>query len=561
MNRSLFSILSALAWILQCLCHIPVQGEESPSPSHILYLAKAQQTKRALALYQELSTKRASHDPQLLRSLATILLEEGAQSEDAESQLLSIFGASLAGICAPTHVLKAGIDSRFPHVQLAAVHYLGQMQDDHSEQLLSQAITSEFLRTRLDAAYFLALRRAKNAVGQIEALMHRLPPYLRTLFPNFFALIGTPEAIRLLKLLMEDGNAPVRIEAILCAAHCARDDLAPLIRSRATHPHAKEQEACAIALGELRDTRSIPLLKKLATSPQAHVLLAANLSLYRMGVLEAAQPLMRLAKDNHPFAIQLLGEIEGSEETLLPLLSAEDLQIRFSATLALLKRRDPRCVQPLLSFLLKDPRDLGFVRQYSPGESLAIWRAVPSSQHRKSEYPEIEASSLDLREKLLHLCLELPEEGFLHIAKQIFDTRDSELVALTTFLLENAQSQGAIALLQSMAQATGAPLVRAYCDLALMRLHIDPIYAGKVREWVHANETKQMVRFRPLALQNTPSHFQLTPEEGSRLLVESLTAIALSHDKDAIDILLEAMQKGHAKNSYVLAALLLCALV
>ena len=56
------------------------------------------------------------------------------------------------------------------------------------------------------------------------------------------------------------------------------------------------------------------------------------------------------------------------------------------------------------------------------------------------------------------------------------------------------------------------------------------------------------------------SSFDLTPEESSRLLIESYQALAEKHDAKSIDSLLEALKEGNAKNRYVLSGLLLLAI-
>ena len=66
--------------------------------------------------------------------------------------------------------------------QLAALQFLAKMQDDQIDQLLHKAMASEFLYTRLEAAYILAAKKSRSATGQIEALMYKLPPQMRFFF-------------------------------------------------------------------------------------------------------------------------------------------------------------------------------------------------------------------------------------------------------------------------------------------------------------------------------------------------------------------------------------------
>ena len=96
-----------------------------------------------------------------------------------------------------------------------------------SDELLNRAMSSDFLSTRMEAAFYMAQKKHPRAVGQIEGLMVRLPPIFRPLFPSLFALIGTSEATAALRRLLDDLEPQVRIESILNIARLGRDDLLP----------------------------------------------------------------------------------------------------------------------------------------------------------------------------------------------------------------------------------------------------------------------------------------------------------------------------------------------
>src|SRR5579871_759205 len=227
---------------------------------HILYLLQSKEFNRAIDLYQEYRESLGRHDFEILQQMALIILEQGARSADPETQLTSIFGSNIAGIAAAIDILEAGIISPQPQTQMAAIQFLGRLQDDRCEELLTKAMSSDYFFTRLEAAYQLAMRKSRTAVGQIESLMHKVHPQMRFFFPQFFALIGTSDAIALLRHMMDDKFHMTRIEAVLSAARYGRDDLLPMIRSRATHLNVAEQEACATAIGYLKDSKSMALL-------------------------------------------------------------------------------------------------------------------------------------------------------------------------------------------------------------------------------------------------------------------------------------------------------------
>lgn len=533
---------------------------------HILYLLQSKEFNRAIDLYREYKEVLGHHDFEILQQMAFIILDQGARSTDPEAQLTSIFGSGIAGISASIDILEAGIASPHPETQMASIQFLGHLQDDRCEELLTKAMSSDYFFTRMQAAYQLAIRKARTAVGQIESLMYRVPPQMRFFFPQFFALIGTSDAIALLRHMMDDQFHITRIEAILSAARFGRDDLLPLIRTKATHLNIAEQEACAAAMGYLKDSKSIPLLRTLGQSPSVNVKLAAKNSLYALGEESAKEDIMALAKEGNLFAINTLGHIPGTADVLVPLLKDTNLAVRFNALFSLLQLSDVRASEFVLEFLLRDSRDLGFQQQASVGNSLMSWKVIPSAQQHQQEGPyDLMALSVNVREYLLRECLELPPHEFLKIATAIFDSRQGDLIPTLIGLIENLQTPEAISLLEIKAQTAGAPLTRAYCNLALLRLKKGEHYKGAILNWISLKKNTEMIRFRPmlpwnLRISEKASAFELTPEENSRLLIECYQTIAAEHDEKSIDIILEGLQMGHYKNRSVLAGLLIQAI-
>jgi HEAT repeat protein len=533
---------------------------------HILYLLQAKEFGRAIDLYEEYQQEIGRHDFEILQQIGLIILEQGARSPDPATQLTSIFGSNIAGIAASIDILESGIASPQAQTQIAAIQYLGNLQDDRCEELLTKAMSSDFFYTRLEAAQQLAFRKSRTAVGQIESLMYKIPPEMRFFFPPFFALIGTSDAISLLRHMMDDKFHMTRIESILSAARFGRDDLLPMIRSRATHLNVAEQEACSAALGYLKDSKSLPLLKKLSQSPSSNVKLAARHALYLLGDDSAKEEILSLAKEENLFAISLLGDIPGSEDTLVPLTRHYDLQVRFNAVFALLKHKDSRVFDSLFEFLIRDARDLGFQPQHSVGHSLMAWKVIPSArEHQVQASSDLLTLSLSIREHMLRECLELKPEVFLNIAAVLFETKQTDLIPLLIGLIQNLQTDQAINLLTHHAQTAGAPLTRTYCNLALLRLKKGDQYKAAIKQWISVKKNAEMIRFRPMLswetrLPDKTSSFELTPEEHSRLLIECYQTIALEHDDQSIAILLDSLKNGHSNNRPVLAGLLIQAI-
>jgi hypothetical protein len=164
---------------------------------------------------------------------------------------------------------------------------------------------------------------------------------------------------------------------------------------------------------------------------------------------------------------------------------------------------------------------------------------------------------------MLTQAIELSEETFLKIAQLLLSSKQADLIPLLTNLLENLQTPAAITLLKENATRAGDPLARAYCSLALYRLKEEGPWEENVNGWAKRNLGTEMIQFRPIVpidQRVTRSPFELTPEDHSRLLIETFQTIADRHEESGIALLLDALEKGNPKNRYVLAGLLLRAL-
>ncbi len=528
---------------------------------HVTYLMQSKEIDGALDLYETYRKEIGRHDFEILVQMCTIILQQGIKSSDLTTQLSSLYGTSVASINSSLDILENGIKSQNIETQLASLQMLARLHDDYGDELLTKAMASPFMMVRMEAGYYLAERKHRKATGHLEALMYKIPQEYWFYFPQFFALVGTHEAIEVLKKLMEDPHAMTRVEAILNAARFGRDDLVSRIRAHATHSHPDEQEAAATALGMLKDSTSIPKLEKLSKSSYSSVKLAALRSLYHLGDTKALLPIFDMAKNNDLLAIALLGELPGGEEILAELLDSPHIQVRLNATLSLLFRRDSRCIKTLYEFLLSDSKDLGFHPTSSIGHSLMSWKAVPSlRQHQKQLSMDLSGITLQLREQMLASALELPEEDFLSVASRIFDYKQLELVPLLVQLLENHATPAALRLLKKNAEVAGAPLTRMYCNLSLFRLKQEGPYEKRLKTWIAEAQKLEMIRFRPSVpwnMKNTLSTYELTPEESTRLLLECYEALSEEHNEQGVEIIIQGIRNGHPKNRYALAGLLI----
>ncbi len=540
--------------------HSETTNVEAEKTGRILYLMQIGETARSIEEYNKYRKEGHSHNLELVQQMGMVILERGYHSYSPEVQLMTVFGAGVVGNPRILHILDAASDSDDPQVQLTALGYLANLHDDAADAMLARGMTSPYLLIRLETAYYLATMKYPSAVGQIESLMQKAPPEIHGIFPQLFAIIGDSQSLAIMRQMLSSGNRAVRINTILSAANYNRDDLLPQIRSLATHLDVAQQEACAAAFGKLKDESSIPKLNKLTQSSSTDVQLAAWQALYRLGKQDAKVNIETLARQGNLFAIAMLGEIPGYEDTLASLIRSEDLQIKVNATVALLQRHDPRCLEGLDTILVYDSRGLGFKPLLSAGSGLMAWKAIPSAEEKFSESDSAYGITLAIRESMLQQTRDLPERAFLEVASLIFSTNQFDLVPSVVNLLENLQSTNALDLLKDYEQKSRSPLIRNYCNLALFRLHEEGPYEDNLRAWVAKEQGSELIRFLPnipRSTLNQASPHELTPEETSRLLIDSFQAIANSQNEQGINAILEAIANGNPTNKYALAGLLI----
>lgn len=556
------SMRSLKVCLVLCLFTAPLfpANELDEIKLHSLYLMQQNQIEASIERYREFSDLTGRHDFEILQQIGLILLQKGIQSADSQTFMMTLLGAGLSGSAAALEILAKGITSPDPQVQLLTLHFIANFDDDLASDLFNRAMGSDYLAIRMEAAFYLAERKHPHAAGQIEGLMYRLPPSFKVYFPSLFALLGTNDATHSLRRLIEDPDPQTRVESILNVARLGRDDFLPLLRKRLTHTHVAELEATAFAMGVLKDSHSIPKLKKLTQSPTDTVRLAASLALFHLGDRSYVPIIESLATSFNLFAIASLGAISEREEILAKLVLSKDLQVRTNAAAALLQRRDPRCLPVLSEILIDDARDLAFHPFTSVGKTFSAFKAVPSAELRSKDTTLNLSYSLAIREHFLRETIHLPEADFLTLARAIFDRQQYDLVPTLIGLLESLQTDAAIAVLKEGADKIAAPLIRDYCHLALYRLKQEGPYEDYIYHWVMNQREADLIQLKPLLpwkYRLEQSDYTLTAEETSRLLIEAFIAIASCRDEKSISFLLEAIQLGNPQNRYALMGLLM----
>lgn len=527
---------------------------------HALYLMQNNQVEQAFSRYQQFCQESGKYDFETLQQMGLILLQKSIQSQDPQTFLMALFGAGISGSVGALEILEKGLLTQDPQIQMIALHFISQIDDDKASDLLNKAMSSDFLSTRMEAAFYLCQRKHPHAVGQLEGLMFRLPPVFKPYFPSFFAIVGTSDATATLKRLLEDPDHNVRIETILNLARTSRDDFLPQLRRRLTHSHIAELEATIFAVGALKDGSSLQKIKKLTSSNIDSIKLAAACAVYNLGDRSSVHKIIEMAKQNNLFAISALGHISDTENVLVELLKSSDYQVKINAGISLLHLRDPRCFPALTEILISDARDLAFQPVGSIGRTLSAFRAIPSAELH-SEDPMVDLSyCMAIREHLLREAVHLPEDTFLKLATIIFQTQQNDLVPTTISLLENLRTDKAIALLKEGSKKITSPLIRDYCHLSLYRLKVEGPYQEYVNHFVKEMKNSDIIKLRPMLpwkLRMEEDSYGLSAEETSKLLIDSFLSIANRREEKSIMQLLETIQNGNPQNRPALMGLIM----
>ncbi len=528
----------------------------------ILYKMHKGECEKGMQQYLHHSRECGQDDFALLQEMCLRLLETGIGSKEQEVQLMCMFGAGIAANPTLIPVLQRGLDSSDARIQVVALHYLSDLCNDEADLLLFDALSSPFLLTRLEAAYELAKKKDGGLIEQLLSLYYKVPGEVRPLFAQIAAPLATSEATNFLERLLSDTSRDVRLAAIIESGSLGRDDLLERIRQFAKLPDIALQEGAITALAKLKDEECKPFLQTLAKTKKGHLQLAAHKALYTLGHLESLDEIEAQAKAKNLFAITLLGELPKEErilKTLSQLCDDTDAMCRLNAGWALLQLGATPQLGLLKTMLVRDEKDMGFTKQYSPGRSLYAWTQISGVASLAKIYPNLAAETLEFRGQALRKTVELPEEDFLHVARMLSDYHQYDLVPFLIELLVNHRSEKAIALLKEMQQKAGAPLIRNWANLALYKLEIPGPYEENLIKWVSDVKNHPIIRFREKEKKDkkTPSRFEFSPEETSQLLISAFETLATKQNRKGREALLNAIACGNDKNKYALAGLLM----
>ncbi|MFA5250177.1 MAG: HEAT repeat domain-containing protein [Parachlamydiales bacterium] len=521
---------------------------EEKNQNYLLYLASSGYVEKALSFLPHFYQTK---DYAFLQNLALLILESGLKSEKTEESRLTLYGAGVALSTHSLRILEKGLFSPDLPSQLIALHYLSLLQDSKSDYLIKKALGSDFLEVRAEALFHLCLKKDPMALGQMEALRGKLPAFFKPFFPQFLALIGTPEAAFHLKHYLSDENPEARLEAILSIAKHKREELLFYLKKRFKEASNPEKEALLWAFGAFGDTLYLPEFKELAEQGNLNLQIRSILTLNQLGEKRFNRLLLQKAKEGELLAISACAFLTESTSLLKELALSPNLQVKINAALALLEKKAEGGLAAILEILTSN---LFLEPHFSSGRTLRYVQAY--STYLPTIDPEI---SLQLKEALLKAALELKENTFLEIAEKLIEKEKTELMPALFRLLENLKTPAAVKLLKTASQSS-LPIIRICAHLALFRLEEKGPSETFLCEWIEEEAALAKIKlknFDTASKHYDQSQFELSGDELSRLFLEILSSFVEKHSSKAPELLLKAMVLSPKCNRYPLSGLLL----
>jgi HEAT repeat protein len=533
----------------------------------IAFLIANKDYKKAISYYLEEFKQKQSHHLDILTILGKSLIEEAINSEDPKEQLLGLYGLMVSAQSNLDFDFSKLIQSKDLNVQMLAIQYLSNWHDDEIELLLNKAMSSPFLPARIMALGALVQNKSKLALMHIESLYYRLPPPFRPYFAQYYAMLGTPASLKILKQMLSDAQVGMKHAALLSICQFERDDFIEDIRKILTQNDPLITECAIKAVGLFHDLKSKAVVENFSKSSFASLKLASLLSLKSLKE-DTTKEIIEMANQGDLFAIAVLSRIDKSEDTLVKLAGHPDINIKLNALFALLERRDPRAKKLFIDFLKFHSLHDGINSIFSAGKTQSALKIYPAfrKQFEKSKemVQHIEGMTRIIRNQLLIQALELPEDDFLEIAKFLFDHDIDDLIPLAVKLLENCNSEKTQLMLEKMEQKTGSPKTRLYSLLALARQKSNR-HQIELIHWLSSQTKQPIIELEAFDTQEQTikktDRFIINPDERSELLLEAYETLISTKNEHSFPVLLEAIRKAPKENRAVLAGFLLKAVL
>lgn len=534
----------------------------------IQFLIAKKEYKAAIEFYLKNVKETGKHDQEILRNLSKSFIESAIISSDSKEQMLGLYALMISQTNDQDYDFSKLLQSLDPYVQMLTIQYLSGWSEDFVEVWLNKAMSSPYLPVRLHALGVLVDQKSRLALSHIESLYYRLPEFFRPMFAQYYAALGTPQALKILRQMLSDPNSDMKVATILSICQFKRDDFIEDIRKILTQPDPKVQESAIFASCLLHDQKAQETVEGFVKSNYTNLKLAALIGLNEFQDLKNKQELLSMAENGDLFSIYSLGMIDGTEELLVKLSKHPDYNVRLNVLACLLEKKHPLAKALLIDFFQHHSLYDGITPNFSIGRTQNCLKMYPSYQKQFQKMKEfahyVKGMTSMIRVQFLIQALELNEDDFLEIAEVIFQNDLFDLIPTLVRLLENCHSEKAIAMIKKMGQKVGSPRTRLYCLVALARLK-DPEFTPQFFDWLSNQKSQDLIQLDAFDTEDVSakkrSRFHLSPDEKSQLLIEAYETLIYLHDERCFSILLEALVNTPKQNQPVLAGILLKALL
>ena len=529
------TLLSCIFLLQDPLLHQFIQKNQTDSAIH-----------RALTLNELGNLDYASVD-----HLASNLIEKGLLSDKPQEILVALYAALTCEKTLDVGRLDNLFKLEIPFIQHLILTHFQNFELQLIYPTLKRALSSMDLGVRLHACQILASSGHKEGLGQLEALMHRLPLEFRYIFADIFAQVGSKDAHIQLKTLLEDKLWTNRVAALLAVADFRQDGLIHYLRTSLSHTQPAEIEAAAYGLGCFGDVDSIPKLENLLKSKVDEIALSSALALHRMGVVSAKNYILEKAKENNLYAIHILSQTQIDAKELNFLLNSKDINTRLNAAISLVKKRHPAGLLEAFSLL----RDLPpIMPKFSAGRTLFSLKMDRRTQ-------TIDYAIAFRKRYAFELLLEMFCYPFEEL-KPYLDSliKQKEFVPIITYLLQERNDEVSSSYLHKLSQTPGNPYLRIHSDLMLYQKKPTIYLRNKLLEFLKSYQSEALISFEgglKKELRFSEMFLEPTPEEKSELFIQIMQALSSQKDKQITKAFIDLLEKGHPANRPLISAYLL----
>ena len=131
-----------------------------------------------------------------LEELSSRLFQQVAASKDPDAVIMTLLATTACHHPLSRMMSYELIHSENPIIQLSAVQALASLNTAEADDIITEALRSDYPAIRLEAAWKIACKRSPQAFAQIDALSYKLPAPFRSCLPELFAVEGSINSVR-----------------------------------------------------------------------------------------------------------------------------------------------------------------------------------------------------------------------------------------------------------------------------------------------------------------------------------------------------------------------------